>query len=449
MVVLGGVGLWWIARMLYESADDVLRSKAVAIEAGVEVGRTNVSWRESKPSTLTAGLDAVRIWDRARRPLYVQEGPYELPPVDPAVLDAVLGGQPEYETVRATDGTTIRLYTRPLRDSGRIEGVVQVARSQTEVEEVLAQLRLLGLGGILVALTFASAGGYFLACRALAPVDRIARTAEWINADDLSQRLGLRLPDDELGRLAAAFDNMIERLEDAFERQRRFTADASHELRSPLAVIRSQAEVALTRERTPAYYARVLTSIGEESERLGRLAESLLVLARADAGHPLELAPLDLDEVVAEAGTRVAPLAHEQGVELVVTAGEVGPVRGDATWLTQLLLNLLDNALRHTPPGGRVALCSEPGPGGAILKVADTGEGIASEHMSHLFERFYRVDRARARATGGAGLGLAICDWVTRAHRGRIEVASELGQGTTVSVWLPATTQARTSRATA
>jgi signal transduction histidine kinase len=237
--------------------------------------------------------------------------------------------------------------------------------------------------------------------------------------------------------LATAFDGMIDRLDGAFQRQRRFTADASHELRTPLTIIRSQAEVALARPREPAYYARVLSSIREEAERLGHLVESLLIMARADAGRALTLEPVDLEEIVAEAGARVATRAHERGIRLAVEIESTHPVRGDATWLTQLLSNLLDNALRHTPSGGQVTLSVGPAPDGALLKVADTGEGIAPEHLPHLFERFYRADQARSRSAGGTGLGLAICDWVARMHGGRLEVDSTLGRGTTFSLWLP------------
>jgi heavy metal sensor kinase len=289
-----------------------------------------------------------------------------------------------------------------------------------------------------LALLLAAGGGIFLAGRALAPVDRITRAARRIEANDLSQRLQLDLPDDELGRLATAFDEMIDRLDQAFQRQRRFTADASHELRTPLAVIRSQLDVALARRRSPEYYQRLLDSLREETERLSGLVESLLMLARADAGQALTLREVDLEEIAAETVARVATQMHEHGLELGVTIQPIGQARGDAVWLSQLLLNLLDNALRHTPPGGQVALTLQPAEHGAQITVSDTGEGIAPEHLPRLFERFYRIDKARSRTAGGAGLGLAICNWVARAHHGRLDVESTPGQGTTFTLWLPA-----------
>ncbi|MCI0346893.1 MAG: HAMP domain-containing protein, partial [Chloroflexi bacterium] len=362
MLALGGLGLWVVERTLYANADELLRSKAAAVLTDVEFERgrlvvdlSNEPNSESAP--LLAGLDVVRVWDRRGRLLFRHENKPDVPMPDAAV-EAIAAGQRELDvaTVRTPAGEAVRTYAEPVRDNDRVVGVVQVGRSEAEIEAVLGQLRALGAGGLLIALALGWVGGSFLARRALAPVDRITRAAEQIGADDLSQRLGLSLPDDELGRLAAAFDGMIGRLDRAFQRQRQFTADASHELRTPLAIIRSQADVALGRSRQPDYYARVLTSICEECQRLERLTENLLMLARADAGESVALGPLDLEELVAEAGARIAPRTRERGVQLAVSVGAVGLVRGDADWMTQLLMNLLDNALRHTPPGGQVTL---------------------------------------------------------------------------------------------
>jgi signal transduction histidine kinase len=313
---------------------------------------------------------------------------------------------------------------------------------------VLDRLRWLGLAGLALALVLAGLGGAFLARRALAPIDRVTRAAELIGAEDLARRLDLDLPNDEIGRLARAFDGMIGRLDAAFERQRRFTADASHEIRTPLGIIRSQLDVALAHPRTPEQYARVLGDVRDATDRLARLAERLLTLARADAGEALTLIPVDVQDVVAEAAASVAAQARELGVRLDVRLGEAPGVQGDPVWLMQLLLNLLDNALRHTPPGGQVTLTLEASAdgsggdrssdGGVRVSVADTGEGIAPEHLPRLFERFYRVDAARARSSGGAGLGLAICSWVARAHGGRLDASSAAGVGTTMTLWLPA-----------
>lgn len=447
MLALGGAGLWSIQRVLYTSADELLMTRAAAVmtEIDYERGRLNVelaSEPDQPPSALTAGLDIVRVWDRNRRTRFRQETVQELPDPASETLAAILSERDiaTFRTISKPSGEFIRSYIAPIRDDGRIVGVLEVGRSLGDIEAVLAQLRWLGAAGLVVVLLIGWFGGSFLAARALAPVDRITRAASEIGADDLSRRLNLMLPDDELGRLSAAFDGMIDRLDRAFRRQRQFTADASHELRTPLAIIRSQAEVALGRQREPAYYSRVLDSICEETERLERLTENLLLLARVDDG-PDDLIPrfelLDLEDLALDLGSRMATRAHERGVVLDMDINPVGPIHGQADWMSQLLLNLLDNAVRYTPAGGRVTLALTTEGGQAVVRVADTGIGIAPEHLSRIFERFYRVDQARSRASGGAGLGLAICARVTRLHGGHLDVTSTLGEGATFTVRLP------------
>jgi heavy metal sensor kinase len=444
VIVLGTGVLWLVERALYATADDVLRGKSASVQSEVEIedGQLEVD-SDVLPGTdlpgVAAGLDVVRLWDRRARLSYRRDGLVGLPEPDEASVQAVLADAQRFDTARAADGTLVRLYMEPVRNGkDKIIGVVQVGRSQAEIEAVLRQIQVAGIGGLLVALVLAGVGGSFLAGRALAPVDRIRQAAERIGAGDLGQRLALPLPDDELGRLARAFDGMIGRLDEAFQRQRRFTADAAHELRTPLSIISARAEAARGRPREPEYDRRVLDDIFEEGQRLRGLVESLLTLARIDAGQPLTLAPVDLEDLVAATAERMAPRAHERGLELRTLIEETAPVVGDPTWLTQLLLNLLDNAVRHTPPGGLVTLSLEPAPGGVAVRVADTGEGIAAEHLPHIFERFYRADRARTRSAGGTGLGLAICGWVAEAHHGRLTVASDLGHGTAFTLWLPA-----------
>ncbi len=442
LVVLGGVALFAVERVLYASLNDSLRARAQSFEAAVshELSEGERGGSSREVVAQASGLDVLRAWDSRGRPIYsVEDGarPPTAATIAPAAPDAAV-----VSTERLPSGLTVRVVTQALRAGGLPLGVVQVGRSTADIENALATLRVLGVAGLALSLALATLGGAFLARRALAPVERVTREAELIGADDLSRRLSLDLPDDEMGRLAQAFDAMIARLEAAFERQRRFTADASHELRTPLGIIRSQVDVALGQPRTAEHYVRVLQGVRAETDRLTRLTERLLTLARAEGRETLTLVPVDVQDLVAEAGTSVAGRARDQGVRLDVTIYDVPEVHGDPVWLTQLLFNLLDNALRHTPGGGKIALTLESAPAGepdgAIIRINDTGEGIAPEHLPHLFERFYRTDAGRARSTGGAGLGLAICDWVAQSHGGSISVASTLGAGTTFTVWLPA-----------
>jgi heavy metal sensor kinase len=446
LLAMGVGGLWVTERTLHATADELLQAKAAAVQTEVdfERGRLVVDLgpaEGAKTATITAGLDVVRIWDRNGRSVYQLDRQVELPAFDRGRLQAILEGEAvsDLSTSTATSGQLVWLHTEQVIYRDRVVGAVQVGRSREDIEGVLGRLRWYGLGAMVVALTAAAAGGWFLASRALAPVARITRVAEEIGADDLSRRLNMALPDDELGRLSRAFDRMIDRLDHAFQRQRQFTADASHELRTPLAIIRSRAEVALGRQRDSDYYQRTIAAIRDETEQLGTLTESMLTLARADAGQPLAMGTVDVDELIADVAIRVAAPMHEAGLELVVQARGETRVQGDATLLGRVLKNLLDNARHHTPPGGRVTLRVTEVDGRVRIDVQDTGEGIAAEHLPHVFERFYRVDAARGRAAGRSGLGLAIGKWAAEAHGGRLTVESKVARGTTLSLWLPAT----------
>ena len=437
LLVSGVIALIVVERVLLANLDDSLRTRAVALQEGAEHEFDEGERHGTEElAVLTSGLDLVRLWDQRGRLVFGREESLVLRSTVPA--PSPLPTADVFSTERLASGVVVRTVTHPFRSRGRTVGLVQIGRSTADITNVLASLRLFGLAGVLVAVALAGAGGAFLARRALAPIDRITRAAEQIGAEDLSRRLALDLPDDEIGRLAGAFDAMISRLDQAFERQRRFTADASHELRTPLALVRSQVDVALAQPRTADQYARVLAEVRDATDRLARLTDHLLTLARADANEALTRVPVDLQDLVAETAASVAAHAREQGIHLEVQLADVSAVVGDPIWLTQLLRNLLDNALRHTPAGGRVRVALEPGRGGIVLSVSDTGAGISPEHLPHLFERFYRVDAARSRAAGGAGLGLAICDWIARAHGGQITAESTIGQGATMTVWLPA-----------
>jgi two-component system OmpR family sensor kinase len=270
------------------------------------------------------------------------------------------------------------------------------------------------------------------------PVDRMTRTARAIgDSGDLSRRLEEPKERDELRRLASTFNDMLTRLDQAFSTQRRFLADASHELRSPLAAIRTNVEALLRgADSDPKEREASLRAIARETDRMGRLVADLLALARADAGQPLVQKRVELDAVLIEAYQQERRLA--EGVELNLGELEQVQVLGDPDRLKQLVLNLVDNALRYTPPGGEVTLDVTREGDWAVLRVSDTGVGIPREHIPHIFDRFYRVDSPRTRHSGGTGLGLAICKWVAEAHGGRIEVSSTVDSGSVFSVYLPA-----------
>jgi heavy metal sensor kinase len=358
-------------------------------------------------------------------------------PIPPASLRQALDGQETHDTLAFHDGR-IELYTAPLLLDGDVVGVLQVAAPLGSLELSLTQLRLVLGGVVLIAVGLAALLGSFLAKKAMRPVDQLTQTAHAIgHSTDLSRRLPEPVQRDELGRLAATFNEMLGQLEQAFTTQRRFLADASHELRSPLAAIRTNVEALLRGvDDDPVERNDTLRAIARETDRMGRLVADLLALAHADAGQPLERRTVALDSLLLDVYQQQRRLAGPVRLEL----GDLEQVQveGDPDRLKQLLLNLVDNALRYTQPGGTVELDLVRQDGQAALRVRDDGPGIAPEHLPRIFDRFYRVDRTRARQAGGTGLGLAICKWVAEAHGGRIEVASEPGQGSTFTVLLPA-----------
>jgi heavy metal sensor kinase len=352
-------------------------------------------------------------------------------------LAARSGAESSYGSVDLEPIGHVRLGSREARGpAGPL--VVTVAVSLVPNDRALRQLLAVLLTTGPLALAGALGGGYLLARKALAPVDQIVSAAAEITASRLDRRLETTNADDELGRLATTLNDMIGRLERSFDEVRRFTADAAHELRTPLSMMRTAAEVALRAPRSAEEDAGVLEDLLEEIERLSRLVSQLLFLCREDGG--LEMGPREkvcLDEVVREVSDHMQVIAHEKGVNLEVGCSQVCVVQGDRDRLRQLLFNLLDNAIKYTPPGGSVSVRDESANGRSQIVVTDTGIGIPAEHLSHVFDRFYRVDPARS-AEDGTGLGLSICRSIADAHQGQLVIESCAGQGTTVTLSLPA-----------
>ncbi len=312
---------------------------------------------------------------------------------------------------------------------------VSMAPNDRALRELLTAMLLAGATAVAVTL----GGGYWLARQALAPVDRMVATAREITSTRLDRRLTAPDPDDELGRLAATFNGVIERLQRSFEEVRRFSADAAHELRTPLASMRTQAEVALQSPRSPDRDQRVFEDLLEEIDRLTRLVTQLLFLCREDVRLPSgeALAPaVRLDEVVADVANHMNVVAREKGLALELGENPPCLVRGDVDRLRQLCFNILDNAIKYTTDG-TIRVSSRCDDGRVVLTVTDTGIGIPAEHLPRVFDRFYRVDPARSREVEGTGLGLSICRAIAEAHRGRIAIESAPGRGTSVVVTIP------------
>ncbi len=350
-----------------------------------------------------------------------------------------LHGQPWQGNVTTADGQPVRLYSRALTQDGKIFGVVQVGTTLSLVNTILYTVGTELLIIFPVVLVLGALVSSWLASRAFAPMKRVIQAARAIKAGDLRQRVPLPRAQDEVYQLTLTLNEMIDSLEQTFVRQRRFVADASHELRTPVAVIRSKTDLALLQVFPPEDYVGIFRSIYAEAERLGRLISDLLALARADEGQThLEQEVVQLDQLVEAVAAIMEPLAAEREVTLAVKTTEPVSVLGDEARLMQVVMNLLENAIRYTNPGGHVLITVQAKHAQACLVVRDTGIGIAPEHQPYLFDRFYQVDPARIGGEGGnSGLGLAIVDWIVKAHGGSIQVESQVGQGSTFTVLLP------------
>jgi len=347
--------------------------------------------------------------------------------------------QPGFTTFTSGDDEW-RVFLQEVR-ADNVTGWLQIIGNMDPISDTLDRLLTLMLLGGPLALLLAGVGGYFLAARALQPIDQMTQTAQAISASDLNQRIGYQGPADAVGRLAQTFDTMLDRLQTAFERERRFTGDAAHELRTPLAALKGRIDVTLSQPRRPDIYVETLQEMEGQVDRLVRLSSDLLFMARLEqgqTGRQLEL--IDLPDFLAALADQVRPLAAAKAITITETIPDGLQLQGDMDLLIRLFLNLLDNAVKYTPDNGRVAISAVQQKSELHVMITDSGPGIAAEHLPHLFERFYRAEDARSRlaaAGGGAGLGLAIAYEIARAHGGCLQVTSPPGQGATFTAVFP------------
>jgi heavy metal sensor kinase len=362
-----------------------------------------------------------------------------VPPLRRQARANAVKGVATFETVKGIERYPVRVLTWPVVDAGRVVGVIRVGMSQMELSRTLSHFLLIMAGLFPVALALAGGGGWLLASRALGPVDSMTRTARKIKAARLNERLVKSGANDELDRLADTLNDMLARLESAFTEMRQFTADASHELQTPLTILRGEIEVALRTRRNPEEYEQVLKSALEEVDRISRLVEGLLLLARSDSGVlRLDMVPVDLVTEGEDVLARLTPMARARGVNIGLGGIQPVDVMADAVHVRRLLFNLVDNAIKYTPAGGTVRLSiGRTGPWSFIM-IEDTGIGIPPDEQEKIFQRFYRSPEDRSGMHGGSGLGLSLVKSIVDAHGGKIEVKSTPGEGSTFTVFLPA-----------
>lgn len=424
-----------LSDQLYRGLDQRLQLAAVAATGTLR--RESDDDNDPPTFALTAANDiSTRLIGTSGR-IFQADGLLRDVPVDQAVLDQARTQTGQLRTIELGNNRRARAYVLPLMHDNRVEAYVEVAEPLDVTEAALRGLLFILVIAVPVTLAAAALGGWFIADRALRPIDTITRQAQRISEQDLHRRLDLDLPDDEVGRLARTFDAMLARLDAAFQRQRQFTADASHELRTPLTVMKTNLGVTLNRPRSAKQYEAALTQIDGEVDRLTRLTSDLLLLARSDSGQPIgQPRPIELCALLGDVVAELRPLAEAKALTLTYEPISRVIVNGDADQLHRVFFNLIENAIKYTLSGSITARVQLQ-PDRVRVTIEDTGPGISAENLPHVFERFYRVDAARSREQGGSGLGLAIAHSLITAHGGTLEVSSEVDRGSTFTVTLP------------
>jgi heavy metal sensor kinase len=432
---------WFAMRAsVFHAIDNEMRDRVRGVTTFMEQQTSSLSVAEIRDefrehSVLGPGGDLFQVCDQRGQWLY-RSVPLENGNVPITLPDSLRA--PRFEDLRI-ERHRLRLYSARIVVNGQ-PYAVQVASPMNEAYEALERFRWMLLLAAPVLLIAASAGGYWLSSRALAPVDEISQAAQRISIENLADRLHVPQTGDELQRLTETLNAMLSRLEAAVNRMKQFTADASHELRAPVSLIRTTAEVAAQKKDRPAEeYLEALQEILDESERTSQLVDSLMLLARADSGKEMvECDPVDARAVMRAAIEQGEKLVRNRDLSFTADLPPAAiPIRADADALRRALLILIDNAAKYTPQGGSVTVRLAAHNGFAVASVADTGFGIAKEDAAHIFDRFWRADKARSREQGGAGLGLSIAKWIVETHGGSIEVESEIGKGSVFYLRVP------------
>jgi heavy metal sensor kinase len=438
--LLFGFGMWLILRRnLYRVADEQLQAQVEDLTRFLQAQKKNATVTKLQEEVAEAYViehsgDFLQIIDSEGNWIFRADSleNNSITPANPATVK-----EPSYQD-HQLDGRPFRFITSRIEVNGRVYAMQTAVPMDQMLRTLSLFRRYLWVFAPLLLLAAAS-GGFWLSRKALSPVDALTRNARRISGSNLSDRLEVPRTGDELQRLSDTLNEMLGRIEGAFLRVNEFTADASHELRTPISLIRTEAEIALRRSRGDAEYREALRHILLEAERTTSLVEELLSLARADCGREkLHPDPLDLRALIAETGSEWQQLIEARNLQFKMDlANREIPVLADRVAVQRLLAILLDNAVKYTPPPGVIELRLEEKDQSAVICVRDSGIGIAEEDQSKIFERFYRVDKARSREFGGAGIGLAIAQWIVQQHHGSISVQSRLGHGSTFLVKMP------------
>ncbi|HET9962859.1 MAG TPA: ATP-binding protein [Nitrospiraceae bacterium] len=418
---------------IIEQRPDVIRGPGDELIALGQNGRSQEEQhelREASHNVLVRSVNGQLVWKGS--------DVVPRPPVPQNLLEQVKRGETVFDVMQLREGSPVRRVSIPVPRAGEVRYILQAEESLHFSHETLRGLAmLLGVGSAVVML-IASVGSAWVARMVLTPIGLLSRRAETMSEADLGERLCLDSPFQEFQRLTQAFNAMMDRFQNSCESQRRFVDYAAHEMQTPLTVLQGNLEVTLQHARTTGEYRDALIGNLEQVEKLITLARSLLTLTKVTGDRPrVQLSPLHLEPLAGELIAELGLLADDRRISLSLESTSVPPILGDAQWLKQALINLLDNSLRYTPPGGMVTVRLHHSDGHVLIAVRDTGHGIEPEHLPHLFDHFYRTDKARARDSGGTGLGLAIVKGIVEAHGGTVSVESQPGKGSVFTLRFP------------
>lgn len=451
LVLFGAASYIGLERYLQKSLEESLSKQARSI-GDVLIVNINQSGEDYVDNEITEHYSPeingrfIRVTRADGKRIYVS-GPPKDRTFDPDLVTAPRLPVPQEFTheVEMSDGHELLLHGLPYRAADGTQFLIEVAAPYNQIESVLRGLLLTFALGLPLIVALAIGGGYLLMRRALHPVDEIRQKAAQITSRNLSERLPLVHTGDELERLATDLNRMIARLEESFLQINRFSADASHELRTPLTILQGELEaVAQKGQSLPAEVRDTIGSALEETQRLSKIVESLLSISRLEAGEArVQPVRLDFAELVRTTADQMKLLAEEKRISLTSNGSEPVDVDADPSRLKQVVVNLLDNAIKYTPEGGEVSVSVMQQHGHAVLEITDTGLGISPSDLPHVFERFYRADKARSRQMGGTGLGLSIVRSICLAHGGQVIVNSTEGHGSLFRVELPLATSNR------
>jgi heavy metal sensor kinase len=381
-----------------------------------------------------------QILDPNGKPLFISRGFREIgyESKDLVLVNAKKSKETREKIHSPTRRTPYRIISTPVYRDGKLTEIIQLGTHLHFVRKNLVHFRNNILVAIPIIVVLGAMGGWILARRSLSPIGYIASKAQSITSENLSERLSPRGTGDEMDDLIGTINGMIARLESSFKRMAEFTADASHELKTPLCALRGEAELLLSKERATEEYEEGMAHFIERFDHLNRMINDLILLSKSDSSQvELNMVPLRLDLLIQDIGNLFQILAEQKNIVLRIDLCQEMVVMGDKMRLQQLFTNLIDNAVKFTPERGSIRICVEKDRDFVKVKVVDTGMGIPKEEQENIFKRFYRVDKSRSKETGGVGLGLSIAEWIVHAHHGRIEVDSELNKGSTFTVYLP------------